>query len=97
MFDCMIEPILLYGSEIWGSENIDVIEQIHLKFCKRILGVRNTTPNYMVYGELGRFPLRIRVKVRMMSFWARVVQNESKLCNSLYRLILSCMALKHSN
>ena len=75
----MIEPMLLYGFEICGFENIDVIEEIHFKFYKRILGFRNTVPNYMVYGERGRFPLQIRVKIRIISFWARVVQNESKL------------------
>jgi hypothetical protein len=56
--------ILLYGSEVWGYENLKILEQIHLKFCKRILKVRNTTPNVIVYGELGRFPLEIRVKLR---------------------------------
>ena len=55
--DSMIEPILLYGSEVWGYENLKILEQIHLKFCKRILKVRNTTPNFIVYGELCRFPL----------------------------------------
>jgi hypothetical protein len=28
MFDSMIEPILLYGSELWGYEHLKVIEQI---------------------------------------------------------------------
>jgi hypothetical protein len=49
MFDSMIEPILLYGSEVWGYENLKVIEQIQLKFCKRILKVRNTTPHIPRY------------------------------------------------
>ena len=31
-FDKTILPILLYGSEIWGFENIDIIERIHLHF-----------------------------------------------------------------
>jgi hypothetical protein len=50
----MIEPILIVGSEVWGYENLKFIEQIHLKFGKRVLQVRNTTPNIMVLGELGR-------------------------------------------
>ena len=29
LFDAMVEPILLYGSEIWGYENIKIIEQVH--------------------------------------------------------------------
>jgi hypothetical protein len=30
MFDSMIEPILMYGSEVWGYENFKVIEQIQI-------------------------------------------------------------------
>ena len=83
----MIEHILLYGSEVWGYENLKVIEQIQLKFCKRILKVRNTTPNFMIYGELGRFPLEIRVKLRMIAFWSKLVLNENKLSSVLYKLM----------
>ena len=39
-----------------------------------------STPNVMVYGELGRYPLSISVKVRMLTFWANVINcNTSKL------------------
>jgi hypothetical protein len=84
----MIEPILLYVSEVWGYENLKILEQIHLKFCKRILKDRNTTPSFIVYGELGRFPLEIRVKLRTISYWCKLVNNETKLSSSLYRLML---------
>jgi hypothetical protein len=87
MFDSMIEPILLYGSDVLGNENFKVIEQIQLKFCKQILKVRNTTPHFMIYGELGRFPLEIRVKLRMITFWSKLVLNENKLSSVLYRLM----------
>lgn len=87
MFDSMVEPILLYGSEVWGFEDMYLIEQVHLKFCKRILRVRNTTANFMVYGELGRFPLELRDKLRMISFWAKLVQSEGQLSNMLYCLL----------
>ena len=33
IFDKTILPILLCGSEIWGFENIDIIERVHLRFC----------------------------------------------------------------
>ena len=56
LFDSIVEPILLYGSEVWGFENTIDIEWIHLQFCINILHLRESTPNYMVYGELGRFP-----------------------------------------
>ena len=46
--DKTILPILLYGSEIWGFENIDIIERVHLRFCKLILHLKQSTPNCMV-------------------------------------------------
>ena len=39
LFDSCIEPILLYGCEEWGYENIDILEKVHTKFCKFIFGV----------------------------------------------------------
>ena len=51
LFEKMVKPILLYGSEIWGTGNLDIIEQVQLKFYKQIFGLKLSTPNYMVYGE----------------------------------------------
>jgi hypothetical protein len=42
----------------------------------------------MVYGELGRFSLEIKVKMRMVSYWNKLLQTE-KLSSSIYRLLLS--------
>jgi hypothetical protein len=88
LFDSLVELIILYGSEVLGFWKSTNHGKIHLKFCKRILNLRLTTPNYMVYGELGRYPLDIRVKLRMVSFWTKLVQSENKLSSNLYRLML---------
>ncbi len=37
LFDKMVKPILLYGSEIWGFGNNDIIERVHLKYIKNYL------------------------------------------------------------
>ena len=37
LFDKIVVPVLLYGCEIWGFGNLDIIERIHLKFCKMLL------------------------------------------------------------
>lgn len=89
LFDFMISPILLYGSEVWGFENTSIIERVHLKFCKRIMNVRRSTPNFIVYGELGRFPLEIDIKLRMVSFYCRVMRNENKLSNIMLKLMFN--------
>ena len=48
----------MYASEILGTVRQDGIEKVHMMACKRFfLGVPLRTPNKMVYGELGRYPL----------------------------------------
>lgn len=37
LFDSLVSPILLYASEVWGFENKESIEKVHLQFCKNIL------------------------------------------------------------
>ena len=57
LFDSFVSSILNYGSEIWGFTKSKEIERVHLKFCKQLLGVKTSTCNMAVYGELGRYPL----------------------------------------
>ncbi len=59
LFDAQIVPSLLYGSELWGIKARESIEKVHIQACKLFLNVPPHTPNDMVYGELGRFPLYI--------------------------------------
>ena len=75
LFDTMIVPILLYGSEIWGVYDYKEVDKLHIKFCKNILGVRKQTSNYAVYGELGRFPLSVIAKERSLKFWLKITKN----------------------
>ena len=78
-FDQTILPILLYGCEIWGLDNCSIIESVYIRvFLRSILGVKRSTPLYMIYGELGRFPLVIYVKSRMMNYWCRMLNNDNK-------------------
>ena len=72
LFDKMILPILLYGCEIWGFENLEKIEVFYRKFLKYILKVNMRTTNCMVYGETGRTPLKIIIQTRMVCFWHKV-------------------------
>jgi hypothetical protein len=43
----------------------------------------------MIYGELGCHPLNIRVQLRMISFWCKLIQNENKLSGILYKLMFN--------
>jgi hypothetical protein len=91
----MVKPILLYGCEVWGFSNNDIIEKVHLKFCKLLLHLKSSTPSYMIYGELGRYPLEIDIKSRIISFWAKLLSGkELKLSKIIYNLCY-CMSIKN--
>ena len=57
IFDSMLKPILVYGSEIWGTEKSETIERVQIKFCKDYLRLGNTVNDCMALGECGRLPL----------------------------------------
>ena len=88
LFDSTVLPILLYGCEIWGYSNVPVLENLHLKFLKILLGVHSKTCNNMVYGELGRYPLNIIIKQRVVGYWARMLSGkETKLTRLVYNQV----------
>ena len=87
LFDKMVLPIIMYGCEIWGYENLALLEKLNLKAIKFILHLNKSTKTAMVYGESGRCPLNILAKVRMVGFWADIVVNANKMSNHIYCLL----------
>ena len=73
LFKSLISPILSYGSEAWGPfimkglENTNlmhlcgkpVLENIHIKLCKYVLGVHRKATNAAVIAELRSYPILI--------------------------------------
>ena len=90
LFDSMVLPIALYGCELWGFKNIDVVEKMHLQFCKMMLKVKNSTNNNMVLGELGRLPLAYNVDCRMLGFWYKLITGQqNKISCILYKALFN--------
>ena len=86
LFDKYIGAILNYSCEVWGFHSARDIEQVQLCFCKRILGVKKSTQNDFVYGELGRFPMIIHRYTRIIKYWLKIVTgNKCTFVNALYQ------------
>ena len=49
LFDHVILPIALYGCEIWGFENSQIIENLLNDFLRQIINLRKSTPIYISY------------------------------------------------
>ena len=98
LFDKIVKPILLYGSEVWGFRNCGILEKVHLKFCKLLLNVKTSTANCLVYGELGRYPLIIDIKQRMISYWTKLFMGkQTKICSITYRLMYHLFCTQNVN
>ena len=66
-----------------------------MKFCMLLLHLKTSTPDYMVYGELGRYPISIDIKVRMIKFWCKLIMGkQSKLSHICYKLLYSNIFLR---
>ena len=91
VFDAQIVPILLYGAEIWGMSDCSVIESVHKYAMKRFLNVVQSTPNVMLYGELGRYALSINAIIRSVKYWSRLVSmQEDRYPRKVYNMMLTC-------
>ena len=85
LFDHTIMPILTYSCEVWGFENCGIVELIHTQFLRSIIYARKSTPLYMLYGELGRYPIEITIKCRIINYWNRLISGkQTKLSFLLY-------------
>ena len=73
LFDVLVKPVLLYGCEVWAHKGTDILEKLHLRFCKYVCVNKSTCTN-MVYGELGATPLALISQSRVVMFWARIKQ-----------------------
>jgi hypothetical protein len=53
-----------------------VLEKIHTKFCKFILGVRTKSSNMGVRGDLGSFPILFDVLYNIDKYWCHIVKSD---------------------
>ena len=73
ILDCQILPCVLYGSEIWRLKEVPEIVRVHVFALKGHLNVASQTPNTMVYGETGRYPLFVTTAIKAVEYWLRMV------------------------
>ena len=89
LFDTRIQPILLYSSEVWGFDDCQTIENIHVKGMKMFCNVSAKTPNIMLYGDCGRYPLSISANIRAVKYWCKILRMEpSRYPAKVYRMML---------
>ena len=98
IFDVKICPMLLYGSELWGMQNMHCIESIQTYACKRLLNVPLNASNDAILGDLGRYPLFVNSAKRCIKYWLRIIKlPRTRLVRLCYEMLLYFDEIGHVN
>ncbi|NQY54591.1 MAG: RNA-directed DNA polymerase, partial [Campylobacteraceae bacterium] len=98
LFDSLIKPILLYGSEVWGSyqltTNSPIVKFVN-KFYRTLLAVPNSCSTMGTHVELGRFPINTNISKSILKFWIRLITLPAdRLVSHCYWSLLNIPSLK---
>jgi len=99
LFDSVISPITMYGSEVWCLADTAVLkhnlvnfllgnqtslsEKLHTHYCKQTLGIHKKAMNAPSLAELGRYPLVIQMLMRTCEFILKIRMKSNTLANSV--------------
>jgi hypothetical protein len=87
LFSTMVDSVLSYGAEVWGMQlaakaasssgsSGSAAEKLQLSYLRRLLGVRQSTPNNVVLAETGQQPLWLRWLRRAAKLWNRLLTEQ---------------------
>ena len=79
MYKTLFIPTLIYNSEAWSNltnNEAARLQRIQLNFLKRILQVPKSTPNAIVYLELGIIPIANEIHCRQLRFLHHILNLE---------------------
>ena len=74
LFNSLIRPILLYGSDIWGINKAgkETIDKVFLRYMRCVLGVKCTTSNIITIGECGEMPPSVYADINTLCYAERL-------------------------
>ena len=77
LFDKLVRPVLMYCAEVWGFHEGPDIERVHIKFCKMILRVKQSTPSDIVLGETRRVDIKTWRQIPIIKYWLKILNMSS--------------------
>ena len=77
IYDAMVVPILMYGSEVWGGhllseKGASALESTALRFYKSLLGISKGAPSTGVLLELNRLKMKEQMIINIIRYWLRI-------------------------
>ena len=60
LFDCMVQSVVLYGSEAWGcNASLSSLDHLQLRVFRSFLGVARSHPRVSLFMEMDCLPLYV--------------------------------------
>lgn len=87
LFDSLVGSVLNYGAEVWGDYPSEDIELLHRKFIRKILCVKTSTNIDGLYGEVARYPMKIKRQLIMIKYWLKLIKSENTLTKRIYEML----------
>ncbi len=112
LFDALVQPIMLYNCEIWGSDLLEnknpshflsgqkhmvSCEKLEMKMLKFLLGVPRGTSNVGVRSELLRLPVRFKITSQILKYYFRLkTGSKNQLLNDFFRKLCDLVGNPYS-
>ena len=74
LYSTMVEPILFYGSSVWGTKQYNVINAVQNKACKYFLGVGKYTSNTATRGDMGWTSCMTKQRIASVRLYSRILR-----------------------
>ena len=88
LFHKLVVPVITYGCELWGYENLDAVDKLHLKFLRFVLRLKANTTVAMILGETGEVPISMYIQARMCKYFCKLtVDNHATLASKMFSLV----------
>ena len=85
VWKALVRPKVEYGAEIWGGGDWEEGEKLQRNMGKRILGLKESTTNEAVRGELGWWSLKARRDMMRLRFWRKILKmGQERLPKKVY-------------
>ena len=94
LFDSLVGSVLNYNASVWGYHEAKHIEQVHCIFLRRMFKVKQSTNVYGLYGEVGKYPMKIARELIMIKYWLKLLNSNNKLIVNIYRMLCDDAIIK---
>ena len=79
LYHSLFLSTMLFNSQTWSKlrqDDLNKLQVLQLRYLKRVIGVASSTPNCLVFLELGVLPITAEIHKRQLMYLYRILQLE---------------------